>query len=66
MNPIAIAQTVIQLLQILNVGVEEARRVWDAIRARNPELPELSTLEIAEMAEGKYQVLLDRIRQQQG
>lgn len=65
MNPVALAQTAVQILALLNVGIEEIRDIWNVIRSKNPELPELTTTEIAQMAEGKFDVLLDRIRSQQ-
>jgi hypothetical protein len=64
MNPLAVAQLTVAILQAVNLGLGEIKLIWDTIRSKNPELPELTTAEIAAIAEGKFTALLERIRSQ--
>lgn len=61
MNALALATVAVQVLRLLNVGIAEIQKVWDMIRHKNPNLPEMSTAQIAAMAEGKFSALLERI-----
>lgn len=55
MTIIAVADIILGLLGKIGKGVEEGRRIYDALRNSEPDLPELTDAQIIERMRGRFQ-----------
>ena len=54
MGALAIADLVLKLMGKINLGLEEGRRFYDAVRVNNPDMPERTDAEVIETMKAKF------------